>query len=644
VQRFSDLVVRCLDSQITAAVKAGDYRQARFFLLTRIGEMLVENRTRLIDQLSDDNTVAAELQALFPDDTELSLRRRGARKFHALAWQLKTEMVFRQTWNEFDRKWRSRFEKEQQDLLGRAAKESDPARAVDLAEEAARRWPFEVRGTAAMSLQAEFKRTFNQHQRLRVGVVELAGKPSACHYDTEPDRRHHELVTETLFTVGRFDQTPFYDTRYFEKWEPTDLGRQVDFLLRPRRMPWQAGPAVRAAPIISMLTSRIDPDSDHYDERLASYLDGLAYRSPTEFSLRFSRVPVRFEALFRVPVTVSNGNGSPPSLLSRRYGQHARDERHVAYRRTESELDRRPRSATELEPDLHVAEVIELRYDTFDKAIQGLLRGEVLMLPRVPDWLVPLFLDNEQLKIDFQVVPYGLPTTHVVQFNPASRAHKVLIETVLRHERSGEPRGRVVSSPFPSRSYGVNPQVRLRPYNRILAMALASVAANRLGGSVPQLKMLCPDDPVVRAAAEQLVAQWARAGIPVSIVENPPATGQAVTDWDLAYRTIRMTEPIVDLWSFLTLQDRARVVDLVYLPDWLRQEIIELDRALDFPSAIDRLKQIHQHLQNHVHLVPLWEVDEVMIVRRRVRGIPSKPLSTYQGVEQWAIVPWYPKD
>ena len=36
-----------------------------------------------------------------------------------------------------------------------------------------------------------------------------------------------------------------------------------------------------------------------------------------------------------------------------------------------------------------------------------------------------------------------------------------------------------------------------------------------------------------------------------------------------------------------------------------------------------------------VHLIPLWEVDDVMVYRKNVRGVPDRPVEPYQRVERW---------
>ena len=105
-----------------------------------------------------------------------------------------------------------------------------------------------------------------------------------------------------------------------------------------------------------------------------------------------------------------------------------------------------------------------------------------------------------------------------------------------------------------------------------------------------------------------------------------------------------MTEPIVELWPFLTMQPAARVADLMHLPDWLRQELIDLDRAENFQAAVTVLHRLHRHIQEQVLLLPLWEIDEVMIVPRNIRGFSLTPLSPYQGLERWTIQSRIPLD
>ena len=115
-------------------------------------------------------------------------------------------------------------------------------------------------------------------------------------------------------------------------------------------------------------------------------------------------------------------------------------------------------------------------------------------------------------------------------------------------------------------------------------------------------------------------------------------------NWDIVYRTVRMAEPVTELWPFLTMKQDARVEDLEHLPDWLRQQLIELEQAVDFNSSVAMLQRLHFRLHQLVHLIPLWEIDDVIIIRNNIQGFPSRLIHPYQNVEKWIVQPWYPTD
>ena len=102
-----------------------------------------------------------------------------------------------------------------------------------------------------------------------------------------------------------------------------------------------------------------------------------------------------------------------------------------------------------------------------------------------------------------------------------------------------------------------------------------------------------------------------------------------------------MTEPVTELWPFLTMKPDARVEDLEHLPDWLRQQLIELEQSVDFNTSVDMLRGLHFRLNELVHVVPLWEVDDVIVVRKNIQGFPRRLIHPYQNVEQWKVTPWY---
>jgi hypothetical protein len=549
------------------------------------------------------------------------------------------------------------------------------AAAVDAAEMAARIWPNMPDQPTTRNLNSVYNRVNNRYPRLRVGVVQQP-RDAATEQTrflketgfaaTAANNRRRFLTQTAMFEVEHSDDSPHFRSRLFEQWEPTDLGRRVRFTLRQNRSAWESQPVVTASSIMSSFAARLDPGNAMYDERLAGFVSSVAVISPFEFELQFHRVPARIESLLTFPVTreVFRPRAQDNTrfqhvtqLSSRRFELAMQTDDRVVYHRLISE----PTDSYEF----HVVEVIERLYPTYEKAVQGLLRGEVSMLPRVHSRDVPQLQDDER----FEVVETALPVTHLIQFNPHSRVtrnrelrralifainrRKILQETVL--DDPDRARGRLVSGPFPThglsgnnrrvRGYAYNTKVTPRRYDPSLAAALSLAAGKHFGGKLPELRLLCVPDPIAIQAARQLVKHWGAAGIPVKLLTADDETIKADSAaWDIVYRIVRMTEPAVQLWPLLTLEPTARVESLAFLPDWLRQELIELDRVGDWKSAVAKLIDLHAHLAAEAVLIPLWELDDFVVYRNTIRGFPTPPLHPYQHIERWTVKPWLPND
>ncbi|MBX3436823.1 MAG: hypothetical protein KF861_04970, partial [Planctomycetaceae bacterium] len=567
--------------------------------------------------------------------------------------------------------WRGRFnEAAEQRLLAaeRAREQGDHRTAIAHADEAATIWP------AAQNLRARHRSFADRYQRLRVGVMSLPSiTTDTSGIESADDERVRRLTEVRMFEVDRADEgTARYHTRFCDRWEPLNLGRSVVFDLRSSRQPWEAQPLVTAPLIAEQIANRIDPSHALYDERLASYVGSVEVHAPYSFTLRFDRVPVRTEAVLSIPV-VGPGEArraaastTPVSLDERRAPEQSagnvrggfqlreRNDFTAAYERALPE--------PEALRQYHLAEVQEHLYSNADAALQGLLRGEVSMLVRTPAPVVELLRNDEQLLKAFFVEKMALPVTHVIQFHPRSPAMKnreyrralayaidrqrILNDVVLKSSSSNL--GRLVNGPFPSRSDVNNALVRGRSYDPLNAISLTLAARQQLAGELPPLRMAVVNDPVAQAAAQELIASWARFGIVVQRVELPQGPlvkgGGESVEWDLLYRTVQMAEPATELWPFLTLSARARVADLDPFPDWLRQEIIALDLASDWKAALQSLNTLHLHLWGEVMLIPLWEVDDYLIYRKNVRGVPVAPVHPYQDADRWIVEAWYPED
>lgn len=630
--------------------------------------------------------------------------------------------------------WRSKLTAETNRLLGEATQASAAGKfdqAAALVDEAALVWP------ATPTLKNPHRQVSQRWQILKVGIVGPVNPVTSFPFATEATRRRDGLTRLPFFEPTRIDGGARYRSRFLESWEPTDLGRQAVFTLRSTRSSWESSPIVTASGAVTALLERLEPSSRHFDERLASFIDGIAVRGPFEFSVKFSRIPVRTEALFSMPLGFSEQTSAE---LDQRYRVQATSENSVTLRRAVNEPDRVLQR--------HLAEVSEIRYLSHEKAVQGLLRGEISMLPNVPAWQ----LDKLAADGRFFVRKYAVPQTHFVQFNPQSKPlrspelrralmygldrsqvlrdvmlHDVTVRTLrealpkanapakmppadigLTYDeakselvwtgmsisdqlsrqfaslsfdgeyrkalqalvRKSQPdRGRVVTAPWATTLSAYHSLVAPREADLSLAFALATAAKKSLGAEMRTLRMICEPEPLAEAAAKRLIEEWKRIDIHVELVTAtesvqaarpqadrlpvasgqdavaaPAAAGSEQPAWDLVYRTARMTEPMMELWPLLSLDTVARVESIRYLPDWLRQGLIDLDRVADWATTVSSLQELHRELAETAQLIPLWEIDDALVFRKTVRGIPDAPLHPYHDVEQWISEPWYPTE
>ena len=573
-------------------------------------------------------------------------------------------------------KHRKVLQAQAESFLKRAKAASSAGRhgeAVALVKQAADRWP------PAPGLSAAYDAMHRRFQSLRVGVVHLPGESSPYFLPTQADQRRDYLYQTPLFESQTVDELVYYQTRYFEEWTPTDLGRRTVFQLQVNRPYWRPQPTVTASQIAGNLRLRLDPKSPHYDERLTTYIKSVRVESPTRLELRFSRVPPRLESILRFPLlkTDSTRDSKAGKTSSRfdsarfaPYQPQSWTPGRQVYRRYTPEPDSVPGNL------YHVAQVEEIRFDSPLKAIQAIKRRQVEMVAHVR----PVDVARLRRDLRIEVRKYSVPITHVLQFNPNSEAMRnrefrralayalnrrsMLRSIVLRTQDGTDPRaGRLVSAPYYSRSYAYNPTVPQKQYDPILGLALtltvrkqyqrayeAAVGAGlsptvvkrgTKGGWIPKLRMLVVPEETPRKVAEACVKQWKRIGIPVEIV-TAGRVEKGSPNWDIVYRTARMTDPAVDLWPFLTFDNRARVTGLKHLPDWLRQALVRMDLAPDWARAVDRVRKLHDHLEKETLVIPLWEVDDYLAMRKDVKAFRNRvfePVHTYQNIEQWTIIP-----
>lgn len=508
-----------------------------------------------------------------------------------------------------------------------------------------------------------YREVLGRYKQINVGVTSTGQKFPVM---TSAEKRRSELKAIPLFEPSRADSVLYYDTPYFEQWDPMDLGRRVVFTLRKQQPHWSGLPQITSPRVIDTLKARLDPKNKAYDERFASYIKEFLVQSPFKFEIRFSRIPLRVESLFAFPLTTPDGE-----IYSKRFVEVGETEGRTTFRRAHPE----PEGLSTRE--YHVAEVIEHKFDQSFQAIQALQRGELQMIAHLQPWEIDAFATNKK----FYRRQYAMPFVHVIQFNPETKIlqntevrralslaidrKRILRDTILKDKAMRH--GRVVAAPWPSKSYANDSLVDVPTYNlaglktaaalkgtaemvlkakedgpegRNVAEKKEEVEEEKPKGppktkALPKLRMLLEEDPVIAKAAPEIIKFWTAVGFEIEIVDStddPKA-------WDLVYHKVRMHEPLVDIWPFLTLRKKAEVDGLLVLPDWLKQRMVDLDFTGNFPSAAENLRLLHRHLTAQGFFIALWEIDDYAVFALNVKGFDNNPVTTYQKVTQWSVTP-----
>lgn len=550
-------------------------------------------------------------------------------------------------------KWKTELTSRTVSLMEQARAAASQGRGDEgtkLIELAARIWP------DTPGLKDAHRELIDRFQSVRLGVLRLADEPTKYPYELPSDMDALSLTTLPLFEPAKFDERGVrYRSSIFDTWEPRDLGRQVEFTLRLKRADWEARPLMTATDVLDELSRKIDPNHAGYDERVAGIVDRVTIQSPSQFTIHFRRLPLRLEAFLDFPVSLTNESMSlnsdiPPGAMAaagrERFYQHEQTERLISYRRV------RPQPATA--KVRHVDEVIHVRYDSWERALQGLLRGEVMGLTRVA------LADLKRVQDDgrFLVTPFALPVSHFILFNPKTVAlrdgqlrralslalsREQLIHNVILNGVS-EPLARPASSPFPTSSYGHNRLLAEPMYDPQRAAVLAMTAKKQLGADLPTLRLSCPPDPQIQAAAKEMIESWRRVGVTVRLIDNSIESADKEEEWDMVYRVTRIVEPLTEFWPLLALRPDATVESLKPLPERMRRQLLELERSNDWTAATKMIHRIETELLIEARYIPLWEVDEFFVSRRQLTGLPLKLMHAFHDVEHWTLQSWYPTE
>lgn len=625
-------------------------------LLAKDGELHAsrldfENATRLYENLWDHNPnypgLSDRLGAAVDQLIDTSVQQTDFRKARFFL----NRLAARDGQNPVVAKWRSQLQERTQAMIAdaRAASTQGNARlASSIINDAARVWP------DTSGLKEVHRELTERYQSVRLGVLRLPGEPHEYPLEPTAEAEATALTSQFLFEPVRVDERGVkYRSAFFESWEPADLGRQMQFNLREKRADWESRAVITSVDILDELRRKIDPTLPTYDERLAGVVEQVSVQSPTQLTIHFRRLPLRLEALFQFPVSLTEESKSlnqdiQPEAVAfagrQRFFETGRDPKSVTYQRV------RPQSVTL--KNRNIDEIVEVRFDSWDRLLQGLMRGELAGAPHVG------LRDLRGLQDDnrFLVVPYALPVSHFLLCNPLSlplrdgQLRRALTLAIPRDELLkqfildgvSEPVARLTATPFPTSGYGHNRLLTEPDFDPQRAANLALAAKKQAGDRFRNLRILSPPDPVIRQIVATMIERWKLVGITVELVDN--TEGLRDNDWDLIYRATTIVEPLTEVWPLLTLEPDAKVESLRPLPERVRHQLLELERSNEWTTATKLLRRVETELLIEARYMPLWEVDDFFVTRRNLVGLPNRMMHAFHGVERWTLQSWYPQE
>ncbi len=502
-------------------------------------------------------------------------------------------------------------------------------------------WPelTEARATAVQLLAA--------YPRVAVAVEELPGagtwSPLVCRGGLRAQRLERRQLFELVGSgaEGGVYQSPVATSQYNEDRTQLTL-----------TLPAAAASSLTSLDLARRLLSLADPAAPEFSPGWAAALKQVEARDLTE--LRLSLAPhVRPEAWLNVDLPAGPGSTAQPLR-----GLCAPPARELGVAR----FVRQPGQGGQ--PG-QPAEIVERQYVDAMAALSALRRGEVSVVARV----APAMLPRAKSVPEVVVVPYALPTVHVLVPNPdkphlARRTFRRALlyaidrQSILQQDllAGQEIVGcRVLESPFPAGvsfddplAYGFDSAIAARPFDPRLGLALSRVAlyearaADKLAGrpetkELPELVLAHPADDVARAACRAIRAQWQAIGLKVRLLElAPDQPTVARGPYDLVYAELAVWEPVVDAQRLFAPGGLAR--GNAYMDLALRR----LAAASTWEDVRSRLRDLHRLVIDDATVLPLWQTINHLAYHKSLTGLANRPLGLYDQVEQWRTEPRVP--
>lgn len=480
-----------------------------------------------------------------------------------------------------------------------------------------------------------------QHPMVRVGVMQRSRELNPASLVNWPARRDGALVLRSIF---EFLATGSEGGRYgfaLGTYQLSDDRQQLTMSIDPSLQT-----TLDAFGLAQILLQRAEPGQVGYDPSWAAIFNSIQVSSDNQVVVTLDRPNVLPHALLQW--TLPENEGTAGSLPGN-YDYTVVDDVETTFRlRGEVEQLGQP------------VEIIEIFYSNPKSAVNDLLRGEIDIL----DQVFPA--DARRLSTDqrLMVGSYALPSTHMLvpvsddaylskdKFRRAllyaTNREAMLVGELLNSTNYDD--GRLVSGPFPIGSgeadplaYAYNPKIEPTEYNPQLAKLLVvmaekemQAAAEKSGEEMPKRKKLivgCPDFEFARVAVQAMIQQWKIVGIEAEMLVLPedPAFIYA-ENCDLLYLTTTMWEPATDIERLLGGNGIAASDN-----PFIIQGLTRLRGAKNWREVRLAMQDLHQLVDYHLPVLPLWQITDRFVASRYIEGINDKPLSLFQDVDTWRV-------
>ncbi len=492
--------------------------------------------------------------------------------------------------------------------------------------------------TGGKELLAEIIRVYPM---MRIGVFQKSQRPDPTSLSDWAARRSGALVSRPLFQFRNTGpEGGDYDFS-LGKFSQSDDRRELE-------LNFTKSTSLYSPDVAEWLMARADPKGKVYRASWASLLQDIRMESPERLIVRLRKPHVLPHALLQWPLEELPAVAGTTSAALYKLASNTDAESSFRWGLSEKPDAGRP------------VEIVEKFYDDPRKAVSDMLRGEIDII----DQLFPSDAKTLRSIPGIKVDTYALPSIHMLvprsdhRYLREATFRRALMyginrQAVLQDEILGgdtEIGSQIISGPFPigksdndQLSYAYNQAISPMPYDRTLSKLLfilaekdiASAAARKKVPVPPfeKLKLGVPDVEFAKTAGEAFVQQWGIIGIPVELVVLPRGVTNPDVPVDLLYVTASIWEPATDIERLLGPDGVAATND-----PFIVQALGTLRTSRNWTEVRRSLQDLHRLIDDHLPVLPLWQVNDALAYRTNVRGLTTKPMTLYQGLEKWRIV------